>query len=223
MAAPLPPTGSARVRAGRARMGKTAEGTRFVTINNASVTNASMPQDPTLHVVLPASLPPDAYSRRMIEALRAAGRGMTLHALPGPHPQVDPSAILAADIALSRLPDGAAVLLDGTALANLAAALPLDDRRLRFTALLERLHWTDGDLTPEEATARRHLEQGALALMRRVVVPDESVAAAVAALGIPRERVIRAQAVEADARALLAGLPGLTATGGNGEGARDEA
>lgn len=199
-----------------AKMGKISEGTRFVTINTAS---APVPRDSTLHVVLPASLPPDAYSRRMIEALRAAGLGMTLHALPGPHPQVDPSAILAADIALSRLPDGAAVLLDGTALANLAASLPLDDRRLCFTALLERLHWTDADLTPEEATARRHLEQGALALMRRIVVPDESVAAAVAALGIPPERVTRAQAVEADARALLAGLPGLAAGGD----ARDEA
>lgn len=189
----------------------------------ASTTTAPMPQDPILHVVLPASLPPDAYSRRMVAALRAAGRGLALHALPGPHPRVDPSAILAADIALSRLPDGAAVLLDGTALANLAASLPLDDRRLRFTALLERLHWTDADLTPEEATARRHLEQGALALMRRVVVPDESVAAAVEALGIPRDRVTRAQAVEADARALLAGLPGLAAAGGEGERARDEA
>ncbi len=163
-------------------------------------------QPPALHVVLPASLPPDAYSRRLVEALRAAGQGMTLHALPGPHPRVDPSAILAADITLSRLPDGAAVLLDGTALSNLAAALPLDDRRLRFTALVERLHWTDDGLIPEEATARRHLEQGALALMRRVVVPDAAVAAGVVALGIPPDRVLRATPVEADARALLAAL-----------------
>ncbi|SMH56007.1 glycosyl transferase [Azospirillum agricola] len=168
-------------------------------------------QAQTLHVVLPAGLPPGSYSLRMVEALRSAGQGMTVHALPGPHPQVDPSAILAADVALSRLPDGAPVLIDGSALANLAATLPTDDRRLRFTALVDRLHWTDEGLSPEEATARRHLEQGALALMRRIVVPDAAAAAAVAELGIPPDRVTRAEAREEEVPALLTQLPGFAA------------
>ncbi len=169
------------------------------------------PQQPpaSLHAVMPAELPADAYGRRMVEALRAAGAGMTVHALPGPYPQVDPSAILAADIALSRLPDRAPVLLDGNALFNLAASLPADDRRLRFVALVDRLHWTDPDLTADEAAVRRNLEQGALSLMRRVVVPDDETAAAVRALGIQPDRVIRAAADGGGAAALMAVLATL--------------
>ena len=163
----------------------------------------------SLHAVMPAELPADAYGRRMVEALRAAGAGMTVHALPGPYPQVDPSAILAADIALARLPDGAPVLLDGNALFNLAASLPADDRRLRFVALVDRLHWADPDLTADEAAVRRNLEQGALSLMRRVVVPDDRTAAAVRALGVQPDRVIRAAADGGGAAALMAVLAAL--------------
>jgi len=146
--------------------------------------------DPVLHALLPAVSPVESYGRRVVEALRAAGREVTVHALPGPHPRVDPSAILAADIALARLPDGATVLLDAAALPNLAAALPIDDRRLRFVALVERLRWTDAGLGAEEAMTRWHLEQGALALMRIVAVPDAAVAATVAALEVPADRVV---------------------------------
>lgn len=174
-----------------------------------TISNAPAPVEPALHVVLAANPPPDAYGRRMAEALREAGRTLVPHALPGPHPQVDPSAILAADVALARLPDGASVLLDGTALPNLAAALPVDDRRLRFVALVGRLHWTDAGLDAGEAAARRHLEQGALALMRCVAVPDGATADAVAALGVPVERILRAAPSAAGARALLERLSGL--------------
>lgn len=166
---------------------------------------------PDLHAVLPADLPATAYSRRMIEALRQAGCGLTIHALPGPHPRIDPSAILAGDIALSRLPDGAAVLLDGSALFNLASTLPLDDRRLRFVALVERVHTTDPPVSPvapsvSEAAIHRHLEEAALALMRCVLVPDDAVASDVAALGVRPERLIHAAADGGGARRLLAAL-----------------
>lgn len=162
-----------------------------------------------LHAVMPAALPADAYGRRMIEMLRAAGAGMTIHALPGPYPQVDPSAVLAADIALARLPDGAPVLLDGNALFNLAASLPADDRRLRFVALVDRPHWTDPGLTADEAAVRRNLEQGALSLMRCIVVPDEETTAAVCALGVRPDRVVRAAADAGGAAALMAVLAAL--------------
>ncbi|MFP5512180.1 MAG: glycosyl transferase [Alphaproteobacteria bacterium] len=162
-----------------------------------------------LHAVIPAVLPADAYGRRMIEALRAAGAGTTVHTLPGPYPQVDPSTILAADIALARLPDGAPVLLDGNTLFNLAASLPTDDRRLRFVALVDRLHWADPDLTADETAVRRNLEQGALSLMRRVVVPDDEAATAVRALGVQRDRVVCAAADGGGAAALMAVLAAL--------------
>ncbi|MFC5308524.1 glycosyl transferase [Azospirillum picis] len=163
---------------------------------------------PAIHVVMPASLPPSSYSRRMMEAVRAAGVEMTAHALPGQHPQIDPSAILAADVTLSRLPDGATVLLDGDALANLAASLPADDRRLRFVALVAHLHWNDPALGTEEAAVRRNLEQGVLALMRRIVVPDEVTAAAVQELGVPDHRLVRASAGPAGAATMIDALQG---------------
>ncbi|MBY6266127.1 glycosyl transferase [Azospirillum sp. 412522] len=160
----------------------------------------------SIHLVMPADLPADAYGRRMVEALRDSGAGITIHALPGPHPKVDPSAILAADVALARLPDGVPVLLDGNALPNLAASLPADSRRLRFSALVERLHWNEPGLPAEEALVRRNLEQGALALMRRVAVPDETVAAAVQDLGVQSDRIVHATTDTKGAAALLAAL-----------------
>ncbi|CAO3415964.1 glycosyl transferase [Azospirillum endophyticum] len=127
-----------------------------------------------------------------------------LHALPGLHPQVDPSAILAAGIALARLPNGAPVLLDGNALPNLAASLPADSRRLRLTALVERLNWTEPGRPADEAAVHRNLEQGALALMCRVVVPDDMTAVAVRELGVQPDRIVRATADANGAVALLA-------------------
>jgi len=120
----------------------------------------------------------------MAEALRASGRTVTTHALPGDYPRVDQSAILAADIAVSRLPDGAVVLVDGLALPGVAAALSMDNRRLRLIALVDRLLWQEPGLGADEAAARRNLEQGALALMRVIAVPTEALAADATALGL---------------------------------------
>lgn len=148
-----------------------------------------MPEQPALHFMIPASQAPDAYAPRVAEALRTAGWTVTAHVLPGDYPLVDQSAILAADIAVSRLPDGAAVLVDGLALPGVAAALSIDNRRLRLIALVERLLWREPDLNAGEAAARRNLEQGVLALMRAVVVPDAEAASEAAALGLAPEAV----------------------------------
>lgn len=149
-----------------------------------------MADQPALHLLLPANRAPDGYAERMALALEAQGQSLLRQALPGDYPRLDPSAVLAADIALSRLPDGARVLVDGGALPGLAAALAMDSRRLRLVALVERLLWPEPGLTEEEAAARRHLEQGALALMRAVAVPDTATARAVADLGLAPETAI---------------------------------
>jgi len=129
----------------------------------------------------------------MAEALRASGWSVTTNALPGDYPRVDQSAILAADIAVSRLPDGAVVLVDGLALPGVAAALSIDNRRLRLVALVDRLLWRDPALNADEALACRNLEQGALALMRATVVPTEALATEAASLGLAREALVLAQ------------------------------
>ncbi|MBP2311580.1 glycosyl transferase [Azospirillum soli] len=148
-----------------------------------------MPEQPALHFLVPACQAPEAYGPRIAEALRAAGWTVTTHALPGDYPLVDQSAILAADITVSRLPDGAAVLVDGLALPGIAAALSIDNRRLRFVALIERLLWRAPGLNADEAAARRNLEQGALALMRAVAAPNAEGVAEVTALGLAPEAV----------------------------------
>lgn len=149
-----------------------------------------MADQPALHFFLPANRAPGGYAERMALALEAQGQGVVHHALPGDHPRPDPSAALAADIALSRLPDGARVLVDGLALPGLAAALAMDSRRLKFVALVERLLWRESGLAAEEAAARRHLEQGALALMRAVGVPDAGTARTVVELGLAPDAAV---------------------------------
>ncbi len=161
----------------------------------------------SLHAVVANVSPALSYALRMIAALdRVTGAAATLHRLPGPHPEVAPSAIFAAELLVSRLPDGAVTLIDGATLPNLAAALSLDDRRLRPVALVERLRWTEPGVSVEEAAARRHLEQGVLALMRVIVAPTAAVAADVVALGVAADVVLIATADETGARALLARL-----------------
>lgn len=152
-----------------------------------------MPDRPVLHHLSPdpslAGWPAGTYGQTLVDALAASGWRVARTALPGAYPRVDQSAILAADIALSRLPDGAWVLVDGIALPGLAGGIAADSRRLRFVALVERPLWRDAALPVDEAAALRNLEQGALALMRRVLVPSPAVAAEMATLGLPGDAV----------------------------------
>ncbi|MBK3732194.1 glycosyl transferase [Azospirillum brasilense] len=149
-----------------------------------------MADQPALHLLLPANRAPGGYAERLALALEAQGQSVLRHPLPGDYPRLDASAMLAADIALSRLPDGARVLVDGGALPGLAAALAMDNRRLRIVALVERLLCREPGLSGEDAAARRHLEQGTLALTRAVAVPDAATARAVADLGLAPETAV---------------------------------
>lgn len=147
-----------------------------------------------LHVLVPGGAGPEHSSRGMashdmVEALRARGWTVQVHALPGPYPRIDASAILAADIAMARLPDRALVLVDGHTLPGVAAAMGLDKHRLRLVVLADRPLSREAGLDPDEATALRNLEQGALSCARRVLVPGEETAEALAELGIAGERV----------------------------------
>ncbi len=154
----------------------------------------AMPDRPVLHHLSPdpslAGRPVGTYGQTLVDALAAAGWRVAPTALPGAYPRVDQSAILAADIALSRLPDGAWVLVDGLALPGLAGGIAADNRRLRFVALVEWPLWRDPGLPADEAAALRNLEQGALALMRRVLVPSTAVAAEMTAFGLPSDAVV---------------------------------
>lgn len=144
---------------------------------------------PELHVVVPGSLAQNTggyrFDRRVVAGLRTRGWTVHVHELPGDYPRVDASAILAADIALSRLPDGALVLIDGLAVPGLAAAMGVDRHRLRMVVLVHHPLWLETGMDTGRAAALRHLEQGALACARRILVPSHATARDVAGMGIP--------------------------------------
>lgn len=169
-----------------------------------------MPDCAVPHVLMPADLRDDAYVPRMTAALHRHGRETVAHRLAAPRRAVDGSATLAADLLLERIPDGSAVLFDGGLLPLLAGLLPLDSRRLRFVALMERPGW---EAAGAAAAARLHLEQAALALARCVAVPDMDAAEALAPLGQPADRLVVAPPDEAGAMILLARLEGSAPAG----------
>ncbi|HYG84667.1 MAG TPA: glycosyltransferase family 4 protein [Azospirillum sp.] len=148
---------------------------------------------PELHLVIPGPLAQNTggyrFDRRVVEGLRGRGWTVHVHELPGSYPHVDASAILAAGIALSRLPDRALTLVDGLAIPGLAAAMSLDQHRLRMVALVHHPLWLESGYDDAQATALRNLEQGALACTRRILVPSRATARDVAGMGIPEAAV----------------------------------
>lgn len=149
-----------------------------------------------MHAIVPEEPSADGYGVGMIEALRQAGCTVRLHRLPGRARDIDRNAVLAGDVAMARLPDRAAVFVDGDVLANLATAIALDARRLHLTVLLGRAGLPDlpPDLLPEQEAVRRRLELETLALVRHIAVPRETVASALRSAGIDADRVVVATA-----------------------------
>ncbi|MEV6812542.1 glycosyltransferase family 4 protein [Micromonospora sp. NPDC051296] len=98
---------------------------------------------PILHVILPGDIDDPAspsggngYDRRICTGLTGAGWSVREHAVPGAWPRPSPAehAVLAG--ALSGLPDGALVLIDGLIASVVPDALAAHARRLRLVALV---------------------------------------------------------------------------------------
>lgn len=142
----------------------------------------------TAHMVVPGSLLQNTggyrYDRRIVEGLRQRGWDIAVHELPEVAGLADESAFLAADIALSRIPDTAPVVVDGLALPAVAGALALESHRLRFVALVHHPLCLETGLTEEAAAVLRNLERVALARVRRIVVPSARTRDDLLALGL---------------------------------------
>jgi glycosyltransferase involved in cell wall biosynthesis len=138
-----------------------------------------------VHFVVPGRLDQKTggyiYDARVIDGLRARGIAVTVHELPGPYPMVDQEAILEANHALARLPDGALVVIDGLALPGLAGALMIENHRLRLVALVHHPLSLETGLDEARARTLRQLEQGCLARVHRVVVTSRHTAEALLA------------------------------------------
>ncbi len=129
------------------------------------------------------------YDARMVEGLRARGWSVRVHELEGAFPEGDAAAHRAMDGALSGLPDGSLVLLDGLAMGALPEPIAAHAGRLRLVSLVHHpLHLETG-LSDEERARLRAREVEALGHCRGAVVTSALTAEQVAELGMPPARI----------------------------------
>ena len=129
------------------------------------------------------------YDRRVIEGLRAEGRPLGLLELLGRFPDADWTARASAAACLAALPDGAAVCIDGLALAAFEEALPAQADRLAIVVLVHHALALETGLAAEAAAGYAALERKLLPLCRGVLCPSPRSAADVAAYGVPSDRI----------------------------------
>ncbi|HEY0524038.1 MAG TPA: glycosyltransferase family 4 protein [Stellaceae bacterium] len=135
------------------------------------------------------------FDRRVVEGMRAAGRRVDVHELPGRFTAGDPVAAAAVRAVLAALPDGTAVAFEGLALPGVAPALAGDDsgggtaERLRLVAFLHHPLASETGLPPGEAAALAAIERACLPRLAGVICPSRAAAAAVAAYGVAPDRI----------------------------------
>jgi glycosyltransferase involved in cell wall biosynthesis len=129
------------------------------------------------------------FDRRIVEGLRALGRGVTVHELPGRFPEADATARRAAAAVLAALPAGAAAVIEGWALDGFADCFAKETKRLRLLVLVHHPLAVETGLGEEESRRFAALEARLLPLARGVLCPSARSAAAVRAYGVAEERV----------------------------------
>jgi glycosyltransferase involved in cell wall biosynthesis len=129
------------------------------------------------------------YDARIVAALRARGRAVEVVGLEGRFPEPDDLARQSMARALSSLPDGAHVVIDGLAMGGLPEVIAPHADRLVIIALV---HHPLADETGLDEATRRHLldsETRALALARRVIVTSRWTARGLDRFGVPAARL----------------------------------
>ncbi|TVQ73280.1 MAG: glycosyltransferase [Chromatiaceae bacterium] len=125
------------------------------------------------------------YDRHLARELEAAGWAVTLLGLDGAFPGPDETARQALDAALSGLPAGSRVLLDGLAMGCLPQVIDTHADRLDLTALVHHPLGDESGLTPQQRDRLLDLEIRALRRVARIVVTSHFTARRLGALGLP--------------------------------------
>lgn len=129
------------------------------------------------------------YDRRMVAGLRALGWSVDVRELDDSFPY--PTAIARGDAAraLSAIPDGGTVLVDGLALGAMPDEVAREGARLRIVALVHLPLAAESGI--ERLTARQleESERRALAEVRLVIVTSRATAAALQSYGVGANRV----------------------------------
>ncbi len=129
------------------------------------------------------------YDARIVAALRARGRSVEVLGLEGRFPVPDDPARDSMARALSALPDGARVVIDGLAMGGLPEVIAPHADRLAIIALV---HHPLADETGLDEANRRHFldsETRALALARRVIVTSRWTARGLDRFGVAASRL----------------------------------
>jgi glycosyltransferase involved in cell wall biosynthesis len=119
------------------------------------------------------------YDRHIVDGLRARGRTVRVIDLSRP----------AESAALETLADGTKTIVDGLALAEHAAVITAQARRLRLIAFVHGPLALEVGLPPAAAMRAVEAEAQLLGRVRGIICPSSRTAAAIERYGIPSERI----------------------------------
>ena len=153
------------------------------------------------------------YDRRITEELRRSGWDVRVVGLAGQFPRADALAATAMNEALSALPDGQTVVIDGLALGAVPDAVAPHAARLNLTALVHHPLADETGLGEAEQQQLLDSERRALALVRRIIVTSAFTARRLRELGLSKgepiivEPGVAAAALAPAAKACLNNAP----------------
>ncbi|MFB7929921.1 MULTISPECIES: glycosyltransferase family 4 protein [Streptomyces] len=191
----------------------------YVPVQHAALKNAEIiPMSlRTVHFVLPGGIDDpaapsggNAYDRRVCLDLPGFGWQVTKHAVAGDWPRPGAAARTELARALSALPDGAVVLLDGLVACGVPEIVVPEAERLRMAVLV---HLPLGDETGLDPVVAAELDAKERAVLRAVpsviATSDWAVRRLVSHHGLPPERV-HVAAPGADIAPLAPGTDGVS-------------
>jgi len=131
------------------------------------------------------------FDKHLVDGLRAAGRAVTVHELPGSFPEADATAQRAAGKLIASLPEGAVAVIDGLALPAFAQCLTrAAAARLRLVAFVHHPLALETGLSAEASAQLAGLEARLLSRLRGVLCPSAGTAWAIEEYGVERDRII---------------------------------
>lgn len=146
-----------------------------------------------LHVIVPGDPETSTggfiYNRKMVEALRAQGLEIAVHALPDGWPYPGKAAVDAAEETLAGLPDGARVLFDGLAFGVLPRLAERESARLKLIALVHHPLAEETGLDAGDKARLFESERDALTHATHVVATSGFTAEVLVDYGVTQDRL----------------------------------
>jgi glycosyltransferase involved in cell wall biosynthesis len=129
------------------------------------------------------------FDRRIVDGLRASGRAVSVHELPGSFPDGDAMARRAAAKALAGLDAASVAVVDGLALPAFADCLPEAAGRLRLVGFVHHALALETGLSLQRRAALALVEARLLPRLDGVLCPSRATARHLEGLGVAPERI----------------------------------